>query len=604
MTGSFSPAGPAREPTPVDRMAALLKINPDDDACRAKLASEAVALIEIAKAREKEIKAERARLRDTIGLSNMSPAQLRLYFHGSPGDLAKRDTRGLAAIAELARAASSATDEKQAASMSGLLEVMAALRNNSRPPVPDKVGPVTILKFFNPEWRRHVGKGTTAAANLRASAGTNGDLSQCEPEDSTFWKPPPSIASQNLYAGFGREQLFPVTNIIWQYDGPKTSSGTRPGFDVEHDGARYQIKFGEVNSEPFTARIFHAMGYNVDPTDYTPQLMVRYDRRLLHEFNMRKSLPIRLRPFGLVFRPIQLQPRHDPFDYIMVAVFKDGHRISGVELKQVLFDDPRQLQPEDFPNNFRKGVESALDYLVMAEANVQPKDTPMENIGSWEFGGLGHESRRELRGAGLLAAWLGWCDTRWDNTRLRVAHTNGNVQLEHFFSDLGNGMGEANGSFMIHGENPNEFKWTFTRPEIVRGPGRMTTPFRIVHFRPIVPTPAFREMTTDDARWMARRIGQFTEAQLRAALIASGYDAAEVKLYQEKLVSRRDQMIRDLGLSGEIPVLRQTGVNRQFSFDPAEEQIGIALKFDDIVPARASQQTVEAGKLVNRPQAQ
>ena len=123
-------------------------------------------------------------------------------------------------------------------------------------------------------------------------------------------------------------------------------------------------------------------------------------------------------------------------------------------------------------------------------------------------------------------------------------------------------MGAATGWFSPKGENPHEFGWTFTRAPVFRGPGRMTTPFRIVDFKPLVPTRAFSEMTIDDARWMARLIGQLTENQLAQALIASGYDAAQARLYLEKLISRRDQMVCDLDLVNEIPLLRPRGVNR------------------------------------------
>src|SRR6266496_434725 len=127
----------------------------------------------------------------------------------------------------------------------------------------------------------------------------------------------------------------------------------------------------------------------------------------------------------------------------------------------------------------------------------------------------------------------------------------------------------------------------------------MTTPFRVVHFRPIVATPAFHEMTVEDARWMARLIGQLTEEQIRAALIASGYDATEVKLYQEKLVSRRDQMVRDLKLTDEIPLLRTTAPDRQFSYDPpVDGPMHVVLPAGETVYARPSRQTVQRGRLV------
>jgi hypothetical protein len=63
-------------------------------------------------------------------------------------------------------------------------------------------------------------------------------------------------------------------------------------------------------------------------------------------------------------------------------------------------------------------------------------------------------------------------------------------------------------------------------------------------------------MTVDDARWMARLIGQFTEQQIIDALEASGFTPSEVQIYADKLVSRRDHLIRDLQLTKEIALLR------------------------------------------------
>jgi hypothetical protein len=444
-----------------------------------------------------------------------------------------------------------------------------------------------------------VGRGTTIATNLAAAPGENNDPSQCDPLPSSFWTRPPNIADQDLYIGFGRSQVPSLADELCTYDGPKTSSGTRAGFDVECNGTRYKIKFGEVSSEPFTARLFHALGYHVDPTDFTPQVKVRYDRRVLREFNLRRPLTMRVRPLGIPMGSFALQPRYDPFKFIVAAVFRDGHSISGPELKKLLLHDPDANRAEETPQNFREDVEAALDCLIMSPANVQADETAGETIGPWAFVGLGHEHLRELRGAALLAGWLGWSDSRWDNTRLRAAgNRDGPPLLQHFFTDLGAGMGGDAYGFTQHGEDPNEFTWTFTRAAIVRGPGRMTTPFRVVDFRTMVPTPAFREMNVDDARWMARLIGQLTEEQIRAALIGSGYDAAEARLYQEKLVSRRDQMVRDLNLAAEIPLLRPGGVNRRLTLDPETDgPLTVVLKSGGKATARSSSRIVREGQV-------
>jgi hypothetical protein len=618
-----SPAGG----TPASRLAALLGLDPCSDASLGKLARGSEALLETAAQQEQQRKAARKEIRDHTGLGNLPSAKLHGYFHQPGDELSRPEVRGLAELARLARAAlASRTPPEREARVADLREVMAALRNHRRPPVPERLGLATPLRFLFSDWRRTVGRGTTRASNLgperrppaqrrdglaepvapgrRAGAPqdvTKDDASRRDPAPTSFWQRPTDIAQQDLYAGFGRERLPSLADAVCRYDGPKTSFGTKGGFDVECDGRRYQIKFGEVHSEPFTARVFHALGYHVDPTDYAPQLKIRYDRRLFREFNLRKPLTMRIQPLGLPLGSIALQPRRDPFKFIAAAVFKDGRSIPGTELKQILFADPRRRRPEDSPDNFRADIEAALDYLVLSPANVQPKESHTENIGPWTFGGLGHERRRELRGVALLAAWLEWSDSRYENTRLRVARTAGHPELQHFFSDLGAGLGGPSGWFSLHGEDPNQFGWAFTRPEIVRGPGRMTTPFRVAPYHPIVATPAFREMTLDDARWMARLIGQLTEDQIRAALIASGYDAAEVNLYLEKLVSRRDQMVRDLKLADEIPRLRPNAPDRQFSYDPTVDgPVGVVLASGETVNARPSAQTVSRGRLMKR----
>jgi len=70
---------------------------------------------------------------------------------------------------------------------------------------------------------------------------------------------------------------------------------------------------------------------------------------------------------------------------------------------------------------------------------------------------------------------------------------------------------------------------------------------------------------------MARLIAQLSEPQIKSALIGAGYEAPVARLILEKLVARRDQMLRDFGLSGEIKPLRATGADKRFSYDPQSD---------------------------------
>ena len=105
----------------------------------------------------------------------------------------------------------------------------------------------------------------------------------------------------------------------------------------------------------------------------------------------------------------------------------------------------------------------------------------------------------------------------------------------------------------------------------------------------------------DDARWMARLIAQLTEEQIAQALVASGLDSAQVRLYKEKLISRRDQVIRDLGLESEIALLRPGGADRHFAYDPElDGQVRISTRTGEQVAAPSAGLVVAKGRIASR----
>jgi hypothetical protein len=362
-----------------------------------------------------------------------------------------------------------------------------------------------------------------------------------------------------------------------------------------------KLKFAEISSEPFAGRIFSALGYHADPTDYVRKVRVCYDRGILREFNSRKPMEVHFKV--LIVAPVytlELQRRYDPFAYIATAVLRDGRTWSGLELRTHLFRDPARVHPEENESNYRPDVEAQIDYLITVAASVQPEQRGVKSVGPWDFGQLDHPNRRELRGVGLLAAWLGWFDTRFDNTRLRIVKQGDRTELAHYFSDLGGVLGQTSGLLFSRGELPNRFPWSFTRPPLWQGPHHMACLLRLEGYRPVAPTPPFSAMTIDDARWMARLIAQLSEEQIVQALIASGFDSAEVRLYTEKLLSRRDLMVLDLGLHHEFPLLRPQGFNRTFSYDPvADGPVTITVPSRGQIQAPAGTQKVLRGKLVH-----
>ncbi|HLJ54051.1 MAG TPA: hypothetical protein VKT77_03375, partial [Chthonomonadaceae bacterium] len=145
----------------------------------------------------------------------------------------------------------------------------------------------------------------------------------------------------------------------------------------------------------------------------------------------------------------------------------------------------------------------------------------------------------------------------------------------HSVSDVGSLFGNSAG-FMrqvngrwrmgLYQNVLNDYTWTFTHPQRA---GLTSAP--ICNYMPETKNRPFYALNLDDARWMGRMIAQLSEEQIRAALVGSGYDAATARLVLEKLVSRRDAMVRDFGLSGEFAPLRPGGADRRLTYDPASD---------------------------------
>jgi hypothetical protein len=258
---------------------------------------------------------------------------------------------------------------------------------------------------------------------------------------------------------------------------------------------------------------------------------------------------------------------------------KDGSRVDTKDLRDRLFlkrsGQSRPKHPETDASAYDSEFEAKIDYVVMKEASIVSKEKSSEvvEVGAWDYNSLGHSKLRELRGLAILDAWLDNWDVRWGNNRLNLVQAqDGGYRIQHVVSDMGSLFGNSSGMLrQVHGKwkqglydnEPNDYVWTFTHSQAA---GKTTVPIR--NYMPDSNTLPFYEMNLDDARWMARHIAQLTEEQVKTALIGSGFDASIARLLLEKLIARRDAMVRDFGLSSEIPMLRLGGVNKRLSYDP------------------------------------
>lgn len=447
-------------------------------------------MIRRSQADEAALHESRKKLLNDRDLGELSYAELKQYFSEPKDFVSDKDRRGWKELRSLALKALERSEPAQRRHYHWQMEeIAAAIRNNQRSPSPPYMDLLQPPLYYMDYAHNPIAKGNRRASNLDPQPSTLNPRLDSDPLPSTFWLRPRAIRQLDLYHGFGRTELPEFESKLWTYTAPKTSYGGCPGFEAQSGSERIKVKFAETTSEPFTARIFWALGYHVEPTDYVHSLKLKYDRRFFREFHMRRDVQMKVRALFIPLHTVNLQQRHDPFDYIVLAVLKNGARISGRDLKHRLFHNPNRSGPhpggpEDFSENFRTEFEQQIDHLITTPANVQTREPDVKSIGPWDFASLDHARRREVRAAGLLGAWVGWFDSRFENTRLKIVqpsvgsdvpiapHTGLPLStlnpppstLRHYFTDLGGGLGKAVGVLSRHCECPNDFGWRFTAP--------------------------------------------------------------------------------------------------------------------------------------------
>lgn len=175
-----------------------------------------------------------------------------------------------------------------------------------------------------------------------------------------------------------------------------------------------------------------------------------------------------------------------------------------------------------------------------------------------------HESRRELRGLRLIAAWINHTDTRAPNTLDVLVEENGRRFVRHHLIDFGSTFGAGSvglrprwdsfeyaiqfGSILKRALSLGiaGLHWAAIEYDNPPAVGRLD----IRHFdpekwRPLYPNAAFRRMDAADAFWAARQIMHFTEKELRAVIEAGHYsDPAAADRLLELLMGRRERIGR------------------------------------------------------------
>jgi hypothetical protein len=175
-----------------------------------------------------------------------------------------------------------------------------------------------------------------------------------------------------------------------------------------------------------------------------------------------------------------------------------------------------------------------------------------------------HEDRRELRGLGVLCAWLNHVDAVETSTLDMYVEDGGKRYLKHYLTDFGSTLGSGT-SGPKGVEAGHEYAFDFAEVlkclftfGIYRKPWENTGPIELPSigrfeselfdpgdWKPYLPNPAFQKITNLDGYWGAKIVASFSDEQIEAVVRDVHYSDPAAETYLIKtLRQRRDKLLK------------------------------------------------------------
>ncbi|MCH9030995.1 MAG: hypothetical protein IIB00_01865 [candidate division Zixibacteria bacterium] len=345
----------------------------------------------------------------------------------------------------------------------------------------------------------------------------------------------------------------PDTTAPWKVFRPKVGGAT-PGFWIEDSrGDQYIIKFDPPgNPEMATAaaamatRYLYACGYNV------PEETISSFKR--SELTIKEGAKIK--EFG----------KKRPF--------------TDADLDEIL---ARAHAESD--GTYRCLASRAL---VNYKGPFMYKGRRTDDPNDW----CPHEHRRELRGLYVISSFINHYDTKDLNTFDSYVEENGRRFMKHFLLDFGSTFGsDGNGpkppikgyanyfdlrdvlvSLVTLGTK--EWAWQNAKPPVYPSIGYFESEiFEPNKWDPIIPNPAYENMTNRDAYWGAKIVMAFRDDDLREIVKAGQFSNPEAEEFLLKtLIERRDKIGRHW--FGKVSPLDR--------FSVADSDAGMEIGFTDL----------------------
>jgi hypothetical protein len=273
------------------------------------------------------------------------------------------------------------------------------------------------------------------------------------------------------------------------------------------------------------------MGYHTSVTYHAGQAKMD-PRAVLAAFEHKPRVGIRIRKDKKIgFSAYKMR------NFISHVKLKNGRVLRGTTGYALLAR--ARKQPE---------ILDTIEYVQVHDVDIALKEGGDTSIGPFNPDDAPHVDRREMRALSIIQqSWLLGGDIKPSNVRLDLDQEDGGAELVHRVSDTGAALETV---------DPNAVGWTV---DLDPNGVRLHSDINGYTLR------ALDRTRLDDARWAVRKIAELSEAQIMASVASGTRSYPIARLYTEKLIARRDDLVTKFGLEKELGLLRPNGPDRNLT---------------------------------------
>lgn len=179
-------------------------------------------------------------------------------------------------------------------------------------------------------------------------------------------------------------------------------------------------------------------------------------------------------------------------------------------------------------------------FLLFKECQVSLFNPAIKRLGAASLSDVGALEDRAIRSSIIFNTWVKNSDMKDDNSRVALLANPATGKYDRFVEyqcDIGHSLGNS-----FNSGNLNSFEKSFVMSDKKRIVLKMRTPY--------IPE-SWKKCTWSDARWMALRICKLTRNDIERSFADSGWPAFIQKVAVERLINRRNELIKPFNLDAD-----------------------------------------------------